>query len=58
MLVGRRYAAGGQGLVAGLFAGVLRAGIPVWTDTTLVRLVTSARVTGSPVRSWTTAAAR
>jgi len=37
-LVGRRYAAGGQGLVAGLFAGVLRAGIPVWTDTTLVRL--------------------
>ena len=37
-LVGRRYAAGGQGLVAGLFAGVLRAGIPVWTDTTLLRL--------------------
>ena len=26
-LVGRRYAAGGQGLMAGLFAGVLRAGI-------------------------------
>lgn len=37
-LLGRRYAAGGQGLMAGLFAGVLRAGIPVWTDTTLVRL--------------------
>ncbi len=37
-LVGRRYAAGGQGLMAGLFAGVLRAGIPVWTDTTLLRL--------------------
>ena len=33
LLVGRRYAAGGQGLMAGLFAGVLRAGIPVWTDT-------------------------
>ena len=37
-LLGRRYAAGGQGLTAGLFAGVLRAGIPVWTDTTLLRL--------------------
>jgi succinate dehydrogenase/fumarate reductase flavoprotein subunit len=37
-LVGRRYAAGGQGLMAGLFAGVLRAGIAVWTDTTLLRL--------------------
>ena len=38
LLLGRRYAAGGQGLVAGLFAGVLRAGIPVWTDATLLRL--------------------
>src|SRR6185312_14604160 len=38
VLVGRHYAAGGQGLTAGLFAGVLRAGIPVWTDTTLLRL--------------------
>jgi 3-oxosteroid 1-dehydrogenase len=38
LLLGRRYAAGGQGLVAGLFAGVLRAGIPVWTGTTLLRL--------------------
>jgi 3-oxosteroid 1-dehydrogenase len=38
LLVGRRYAAGGQGLTAGLFAGVLRAGIPVWTKTTLLRL--------------------
>jgi succinate dehydrogenase/fumarate reductase flavoprotein subunit len=37
-MLGRRYAAGGQGLMAGLFAGVLRAGIPVWTDTTLMRL--------------------
>ncbi len=37
-LLGRRYAAGGQGLMAGLFAGVLRAGIPVWTDTALLRL--------------------
>src|SRR5260370_1085477 len=38
LLVGRRYTAGGQALAAGLFAGVLRAGIPVWTDTTLLRL--------------------
>ena len=38
LLLGRRYAAGGQGLAAGLFAGVLRAGIPVWTDTALLRL--------------------
>ncbi|MGB8390728.1 3-ketosteroid-delta-1-dehydrogenase [Mycobacterium sp.] len=37
-VLGRRYAAGGQGLAAGLFAGVLRAGIRVWTDTTLLRL--------------------
>ncbi|MCK0175448.1 3-ketosteroid-delta-1-dehydrogenase [Mycolicibacterium sp. F2034L] len=38
LLLGRRYAAGGQALAAGLFAGVLRAGIPVWTDTALQRL--------------------
>jgi 3-oxosteroid 1-dehydrogenase len=52
-LIGRRYAAGGQGLSAGLFAGVLRAGIPMWTDTTLLRLLTNAadadRVTGAVV---------
>ncbi|MBV8785419.1 MAG: 3-ketosteroid-delta-1-dehydrogenase [Mycobacterium sp.] len=38
LAIGRRYAAGGQGLMAGLFAGVLRAGIPVWTGTPLLRL--------------------
>lgn len=38
LLLGRRYAAGGQALAAGLFAGVLRAGIPVWTGTELVAL--------------------
>ena len=49
-LLGRRYAAGGQGLMAGLFAGVLRAGIPVWTDTTLLRLAGDGnRVTGAVV---------
>ncbi|OHU46624.1 3-ketosteroid-delta-1-dehydrogenase [Mycobacteroides chelonae] len=49
-VLGRRYLAGGQALAAGLFAGVLRAGIPIWTDTPLVRLVTQgARVTGAVV---------
>jgi 3-oxosteroid 1-dehydrogenase len=49
-MLGRRYAAGGQGLIAGLFAGVLRAGIPVWTDTTLLRLVGDGnRVNGAVV---------
>lgn len=49
-LVGRRYAAGGQGLMAAMFAGVLRAGIPVWTDTTLMRLACDGdRVAGAVV---------
>ncbi|MDR6910731.1 succinate dehydrogenase/fumarate reductase flavoprotein subunit [Rhodococcus fascians] len=50
LIIGRRYVAGGQALAAGMFAGVLKAGIPVWTETTLVRLVESAeRVTGAVV---------
>lgn len=50
LLLGRRYAAGGQALAAGLFAGVLKAGIPVWTDATLTRLTGDAdRVTGAVV---------
>ena len=50
LLLGRRYAAGGQALAAGLFAGVLRAGVPIWTDTALVRLVVDDnRVTGAVV---------
>ena len=49
-LLGRRYVAGGQALMAGLFAGVLRAGIPVWTDTTLLRLTGDGnRVSGAVV---------
>jgi 3-oxosteroid 1-dehydrogenase len=48
-LLGRRYAAGGQGLTAGLFAGVLRAGIPVWTDTTLLRLESDGSRVGGAV---------
>lgn len=47
-LVGRRYLAAGQALAAGMYAGVLRAGIPLWTGTTLVELTTDdARVTGA-----------
>ncbi|WP_280236430.1 3-ketosteroid-delta-1-dehydrogenase [Nocardia cyriacigeorgica] len=46
----REYMAGGQALAAGMFAGVLRADIPVWTRTELVRLTTSGdRVTGAVV---------
>lgn len=48
LLIGRRYVAGGQALAAGLFAGALRAGIPVWTGTTLRQLTTDdGRVTGA-----------
>lgn len=51
MLIGREYLAGGQALAAGLFAGVLRAGVPVWTETSLVRLVHDGdRVSGAVLR--------
>lgn len=47
-LIGRAYVAGGQALAAGMYAGVLRAGIPVWTETELTRLtVEGNRVTGA-----------
>lgn len=50
LLLGRRYAAGGQALAAGLFAGVLRAAIPIWTETALLRLTTDgSAVTGAVV---------
>ena len=48
MALHREYVAGGQALAAGLFAGVLRAGIPVWTKTGLTRLIVEdGRVTGA-----------
>ena len=48
LLLGRRYVAGGQALATGLFAGALRAGIPIWTDTELQRLSTDGgRVIGA-----------
>ncbi len=50
LLLGRHYVAGGQALAAALFSGVLRAGIPIWTDTTLTRLTTGGGgVTGAVV---------
>jgi succinate dehydrogenase/fumarate reductase flavoprotein subunit len=51
LLMGRHYAAGGQALAAGLFAGVLKAGTPIWLDTTLTGLVTDndGGVTGAVV---------
>ena len=51
LLLGRHYVAGGQALAAALFCGVLRAGIPIWTDTSLTRLTTEGgRVTGAVVK--------
>lgn len=51
MAIGREYQAGGQAIAAGLFAGVINAGIPVWTETELVRLLTEGdEVTGAVVR--------
>ncbi|GAA0956852.1 3-ketosteroid-delta-1-dehydrogenase [Actinocorallia libanotica] len=51
LLLGREYAAGGQAIAAGLFAGVRNAGIPVWTETSLEGLVTEQdRVTGAELR--------
>jgi succinate dehydrogenase/fumarate reductase flavoprotein subunit len=48
LALGRRYAAGGQALAAGLFAGAIRAGIPIWLGTALTELTTDAgRVTGA-----------
>ncbi|OBG89568.1 3-ketosteroid-delta-1-dehydrogenase [Mycobacterium sp. E802] len=50
LALGRRYAAGGQALAAGLFAGAIRAGIPIWLGTSLTELVTDGdRVTGAVV---------
>jgi 3-oxosteroid 1-dehydrogenase len=50
LLLGRHYVAGGQALTAGLFAGVLRAGIPIWTDAALQRLtIDGGRVSGAVI---------
>ena len=44
----REYSAGGQAIAGGMFAGLVRAGVPVWTNTSLVRLITTdGAVTGA-----------
>ncbi|ABH00084.1 3-ketosteroid delta(1)-dehydrogenase (plasmid) [Rhodococcus jostii RHA1] len=46
----REYVAGGQALAAGLFAGAIRAGVPIWTNSRLLSLtVEDGRVTGALV---------
>ncbi len=50
LLVGKKMVAGGQALAAGLFAGAIRAKIPILTNTKLVELVLEGnRVTGAIV---------
>ncbi len=50
LLLGQRWVAGGQALAAGLFAGVIRAQIPVWTNARIVELINEGgRVTGAVV---------
>ncbi|QEN14405.1 3-ketosteroid-delta-1-dehydrogenase [Mycolicibacterium sp. ELW1] len=50
LALGRRYAAGGQALAAGLFAGAIRAAIPIWLNTALTELtVDGGNVTGAIV---------
>lgn len=47
-VIGREYMAGGQALAAGMFSGLIQAGVPVWTRTSLVELVADGgRVTGA-----------
>lgn len=38
-VMGREYMAGGQALAAGMFAGLVDAGVPVWTNTDLRDLI-------------------
>lgn len=38
LALGRDYGAGGQAIAAGMYAGALEAGIPVWTEAALVDL--------------------
>lgn len=48
-LLGREYVAGGQALAAGLYDAVLRAGIPVWSNTALHKLVLDEQSDGRKV---------
>lgn len=47
LAIGRHYTATGTALASGLYAGVINAGIPVWTNTSLKELITTGgEVTG------------
>lgn len=49
-VLGRNYVAGGQALAAGMFIGLMKAGVPVWTQTRLVELISEqGRVHGAVV---------
>ncbi len=48
LVVKKEFSAGGQAIAGGMFAGLVEAGVPVWTDTALVRLLTTdGAVTGA-----------
>lgn len=50
LIIGRKYVAGGQALAAGLYAGALKANIPVVTNTKLVEFIMDdQRVVGAVV---------
>src|SRR5699024_3304954 len=42
-VIGREYIAGGEALAAGLFGGLIKAGIPVWTEAALDELIVDGR---------------
>ncbi|OEY96467.1 3-ketosteroid-delta-1-dehydrogenase [Acinetobacter proteolyticus] len=51
LLFGKRYVAGGQAIAAGMFDGLIRAGVPIWTKSEVIELIqTEARVTGAIVQ--------
>ena len=39
LLIGKRLVGGGQALASGMFAGLLRSGVPVWTNTSITELL-------------------
>jgi len=49
-VIGREYIAGGEALAAGLFGGLIKAGIPVWTEAALDELIVDGdRVVGAKI---------
>lgn len=47
-ILGREYVAGGQAITGGMYAGALKAGIPVWTEASMEDLIfEDGKVTGA-----------